>query len=122
MKLLTTLGRLLAVLFWLAVLSNLIQPFAAPFAQLLDMAAGAVLLLHLLQLALCHGRLKASPRPTVDRLLLLVFGAFHLHALPSAAAVAEQLLQASREAEPAAPVVEIPFAVPAAAQAERNVA
>ena len=124
MKLLTTLGRLLAVLFWLAVLSNLIQPFAAPFAQLLDMAAGAVLLLHLLQLALCHGRLKASPRPTVDRLLLLVFGAFHLHALPSADAVAEQLLQASREDESVAPAAEpeIPFAVPATAQAERNAA
>ena len=96
MTLLTTLGRLLAVLFWLALLGNLVSPFAKPFALLVDLAGVALLGLHVLQLALCHGRLQASPRPTRDRLLLLLFGAFHLPALPPAEAVVEALLQATR--------------------------
>lgn len=99
MKLLTTLGRLLAVLFWLALLANLVSPLAKPFALLLDLVGAAVLGLHVLQLALCHGRLKASAQPTRDRLLLLLFGVFHLPALPSPQAVVEQLLQATRRVE-----------------------
>ena len=94
MKLLTTLGRLLAVPFWLAVLVNLISPFAAPFALLLDLAGAAVFALHLLQLWLCHARIKAGTRPTRDRLLLLLFGAFYLDALPPLEAVVEQAVQA----------------------------
>lgn len=109
MKLLTTLGRLLAVPFWLAVLGNLIAPFAAPFALLLNLAGAGVLLLHVLQLALCHGRLKASPQPTRDRLLLLLFGAFYLDALPSAEVVVAERLQATRAPAPAA--AEEPLAV-----------
>lgn len=97
MKLLTTLGRLLAVPFWLAVLANLSAPFAAPFAQLLNLAGAVVFGLHLLQLWLCHGRLLASAQPTRDRLLLLLFGAFYLDALPAPAAVVESLVQATRE-------------------------
>ncbi len=97
MKLLTTLGRLLAVPFWLAVLVNLAAPFAAPFALLIDVAAAAVFALHLLQLVACRDRLKASASPTRDRLLLLLFGAFWLDRLPPAAAVVEQLVQATRE-------------------------
>lgn len=120
MKLLTTLGRLLAVPFWLAVLVNLIAPFAAPFALLLNLVAAAVLGLHVLQLGLCHGRLKASARPTRDRLLLLLFGAFYLDALPPAGIVVEQLVQATRE--PLAAVVELPLESASAPVAERDVA
>ena len=97
MKLLTTLGRLLAVPFWLAVLANLIAPFAEPFALLLNLAGAAVLGLHLLQLGLCHGRLRASASPTRDRLLLLLFGAFYLDALPGPGVLVERLVQATRE-------------------------
>lgn len=97
MKLLTTLGRLLALPFWLAVLANLIAPFAAPFALLLNLAGAAVFGLHLLQLGLCHGRLKASASPTRDRLLLLLFGAFYLDALPAPAVPDERLEQATLE-------------------------
>ncbi|MNM86033.1 hypothetical protein D3C81_981760 [compost metagenome] len=111
MKLLTTFGRLLAVLFWLAVLGNLISPFAAPFALLVNLAATAVLLLHVLQLAQCHGRLKVSGQPTRDRLLLLLFGSFYLQALPSPASVVEQLLQATRVAEGAGEAESAPEAV-----------
>lgn len=100
MKLLTILGRLLAVPFWLAVLANLATPFAAPFALLLNLAGAALLLLHVLQLGGCHARLKASPRPTRDRLLLLVFGAFYLPSLPSTERVVEQLVQATRKPAP----------------------
>ncbi|MNZ37461.1 hypothetical protein D3C78_549070 [compost metagenome] len=120
MKLLTTLGRLLAVLFWLAVLGNLIAPFAAPFALLLNLAGAGMLLLHVLQLGLCRDRLKASPRPTGDRLLLLVFGAFYLDALPSAEVVVAELLQATREAD--ATLAEMPLAAVHTPVAERDAA
>lgn len=120
MKLLTTLGRLLAVLFWLAVLGNLIAPFAAPFALLLNLAGAGVLLLHVLQLGLCHGRLKASASPTRDRLLLLLFGAFYLDALPSAEVVVAEPLQATRE--PEATVAGIPTAAARSPVAERDAA
>lgn len=102
MKLLTTLGRLLAVSFWLGVLVNLSAPFAAPFALMLDLAGAAVLGVHLLQLWACHERLLASPRPTRDRLLVLLFGAFYLDALPvpASATVAEQPVQAGEEPAP----------------------
>ncbi|MNQ41396.1 hypothetical protein D3C85_550700 [compost metagenome] len=120
MKLLTTLGRLLAVLFWLAVLSNLIAPFAAPFALLLNLAGAGMLLLHVLQLGLCRDRLKASPRPTGDRLLLLVFGAFYLDALPSAEVVVAELLQATREVD--ATLAEMPLAAVHTPVAERDAA
>ena len=105
MKLLTTLGRLLAVPFWLAVLVNLSAPFAAPFALLLNLAGAAVLCLHLLQIWLCHGRLQASAQPTRDRLLLLLFGAFYLEALPAPAAVVEQPLPATSEPDTCAPAL-----------------
>lgn len=97
MKLLTTLGRLLAVPFWLAVLANLIAPFAAPFALLLNLAGAAVFGIHLLQLGLCRARLRASASPTRDRLLLLLFGAFYLDALPGPEVLVEELVQATRE-------------------------
>lgn len=120
MKLLTTLGRLLAVPFWLAVLVNLSAPFAAPFALLLNLAGAAVLGLHVLQLALCHGRLQASARPTCDRLLLLVFGAFWLDALPPAAQGVEPQVQASRDLDFA--VAELPLQAAPTPVAEREVA
>ncbi|SEJ86727.1 putative membrane protein [Pseudomonas linyingensis] len=120
MKLLTTLGRLLAVLFWLAVLGNLIAPFAAPFALLLNLAGAGMLLLHVLQLGLCRDRLKASTRPTRDRLLLLVFGAFFLDALPSAETVVAELLQATREAD--VTLAEMPLAAVHTPVAERDAA
>lgn len=120
MKLLTTLGRLLAVLFWLAVLGNLIAPFAAPFALLLNLAGAGVLLLHVLQLGLCQGQIKASPRATRDSLLLLLFGAFYLESLPSAEAVVAELLQATRE--PVATQTEIPLAAARTPAAECDAA
>lgn len=102
MKLLTTLGRLLAVLFWLALLANLAAPLAKPFALLLELAGAAVLGLHVLLLALCHARLRCSARPTRERLLLLLFGVFYLDALPAPEVLVEPLLQATREPAAAA--------------------
>lgn len=101
MKLLTILGRLLAVPFWLAVMANLIAPFAAPFELLLNLTGATVFALHLLQLAVCHGRIRGSASPTRDRLLLLLFGAFWLERLPSAEQLVERLAQAGRQAEQA---------------------
>lgn len=118
MKLLTTLGRLLAVPFWLGVLVNLITPFAAPFALLLDLAGAAVLGVHLLHLWASHERLLASPRPTRDRLLVLLFGAFYLDALPAPVVAVEQPAPLSDEPTPE-PTPEASAATSSASPAEQ---
>ncbi|WP_435634287.1 DUF1145 domain-containing protein [Pseudomonas solani] len=82
MKLFLGVGKLVALMFWLAVLANLIEPFARPFAPLLNAVAALVLGLHLLELVVCNSQLRARPRPWNDRLQLLLFGVFHLLGLP----------------------------------------
>ncbi|BBP81737.1 DUF1145 domain-containing protein [Pseudomonas sp. No.21] len=82
MKLFLGVGKLVALVFWLAVLANLIEPFAKPFASLLNAVAALVLGLHLLELVVCNGQLRTRPRPWNDRLQLLLFGVFHLLGLP----------------------------------------
>ncbi|UXY54302.1 DUF1145 domain-containing protein [Pseudomonas tohonis] len=82
MKLFLGVGKLVALVFWLAVLANLIEPFAKPFASLLNAVAALVLGLHLLELVVCNRQLRTRPRPWNDRLQLLLFGVFHLLGLP----------------------------------------
>lgn len=78
MKVLLGLGKVVVVLFWLAVVINLVRPFAAPFAQGLLLAGGLTALVHLAEVALFNARFQARPRPWLDRLQVLLFGGFHL--------------------------------------------
>lgn len=89
MKTIARLGKLLATLFWCVVLSNLIFPFAQPFAQLLNMAGLGLLGLHLAELALFKAELAAQPHPVAARAKVLAFGIFHIGSLPGAAAEVE---------------------------------
>ncbi|UCJ16529.1 DUF1145 domain-containing protein [Pseudomonas sp. MM211] len=82
MKTIAGLGKLLATLFWCVILVNLINPYAQPFAQLLALAGVSVLVLHLLELALFNGVLRAQPRAAVARIQVLAFGIFHIWTLP----------------------------------------
>lgn len=82
MKVFLGLGKAGAVLFWLVVLANLLDPFAQPFDLLLRLGGGLILLTHVLELLLFGARLKGRPRPWRDRLQVLLFGVFHLLALP----------------------------------------
>ncbi len=60
MKALLGLGKLIALLFWLAVLANLIQPFAHPFALLLNAAGALILLIHILEVLALRKRLQGA--------------------------------------------------------------
>lgn len=91
MKTIAGLGKLLATLFWCVVLANLINPYAHPFDQLLMLTGVAVLALHLVELALFNGVLRAQPRSAVARAQVLAFGIFHIWTLPDAVAAPRQV-------------------------------
>lgn len=76
-------GKLLTLLFWAVVLSNLIQPFATPFALLLNAAGVLVLLAHALELWLFDKRVAVCAKPHLQRVWVMVFGIFHLAGLPA---------------------------------------
>lgn len=82
MRVFLRLGKLLALLFWALVLVNLLASFAQPFGLLLHLAGALVLLMHGLELLLFKARLAQRPRPWLERLQVLLFGAFHLFGLP----------------------------------------
>lgn len=85
MKAFVGLGKLVALLFWLAVLANLLHPFAHPFATLLKVAGGLILLIHILELLALGARLKGRSSPWLDRIQVLLFGIFHFLSLPAPA-------------------------------------
>lgn len=78
MKVLMMLGKGLTALFWGVVLANLLQPFAQPFALLLQVLGAAVLLLHAGEYLLFKQRLQDRQKPALDMLQVLAFGIFHL--------------------------------------------
>ncbi|MNM66301.1 hypothetical protein D3C81_777800 [compost metagenome] len=84
MKALVGLGKLVALLFWLAVLANLIHPFAHPFDTLLKITGGVVLAIHIIELLAFGKRLQGRPHPLLDRLQVLLFGVFHMLSLKDA--------------------------------------
>lgn len=83
MKVFLGLGKLLAVLFWLAVAVNFFTPFAFPFAQGIWLVGGALLLLHLIELVPAQARLLGRPHLWLDHLQGLAFGMFHLLGVPA---------------------------------------
>ncbi|WP_137886723.1 DUF1145 domain-containing protein [Pseudomonas sp. 2FE] len=85
MKVFLRLGKVVAGLFWLVVLVNLLSPFAKPFDLLLYVLGGVILLAHVAELTLFNYRLQGRPQPGLDRLQVLLFGVFHLLGLPQPA-------------------------------------
>jgi putative membrane protein len=81
MKLLGLLGKAIVLAFWLALLVNLAQPFAAPFALLLNLCGVLLLALHLAEVLVFRARLQERPKPWSERLQIILFGVFHLLAL-----------------------------------------
>ena len=63
MKVLWGLGKALTLLFWVLVLSNLLQPLINPFDLLINLAGELLLLTHLLEVLLFNGRLSGRPHP-----------------------------------------------------------
>ena len=88
MKILLGLGKVLAALFWGAVLANLLDPFAQPFALLLNLAGALLVLIHGLELWLFNESVNGCARPGFERVQILLFGIFHLQVLSLAPAQA----------------------------------
>lgn len=103
MKTFLMLGKVLTALFWGVVLANLLQPFAQPFALLLNAAGVLILLLHALELWFFDRRIAACPKPAQERVQVMLFGVFQLLGLPAGPAAAagvaepEQALQMEAE-------------------------
>ncbi|EMG4342666.1 DUF1145 domain-containing protein [Pseudomonas aeruginosa] len=89
MKAILGLGKLVTLVFWGAVLVNLLHPFAYPLNWLLSIAGGLILLIHLIEILVLGGRLKARAHPWLDRLQVLLFGVFHMLALPALSPASE---------------------------------
>lgn len=81
MNFLLGLGKVLTALFWGVVLANLIDPFAQPFALLLNLAGALLVLIHGLELWLFNERVSGRTRLGFERVQILLFGIFHLQAL-----------------------------------------
>ncbi len=82
MRLFMGLGKVIALLFWLVVITNLVSPFARPFEMLLNGAGFLLILVHLFEIVLFNSLLRQRARPWLDRLQLLLFGVFHLLSIP----------------------------------------
>ena len=89
MKAFLGLGKLVTLVFWGAVLVNLLHPFAYPLNWLLSIAGGLILLIHLIEILVLGRRLKARAHPWLDRLQVLLFGVFHMLALPALSPASE---------------------------------
>ncbi|MDX1298655.1 MAG: DUF1145 domain-containing protein [Pseudomonas sp.] len=83
MKAFLTVARGLTALFWGVVLANLLQPFAQPFALLLNAAGALILLIHALELWFFNARIAACPKPAQERMQVMLFGIFQLLGLPT---------------------------------------
>ncbi|KSR48030.1 DUF1145 domain-containing protein [Pseudomonas aeruginosa] len=89
MKALLGLGKLVTLAFWGTVLVNLLHPFAYPLNWLLSIAGGLILLIHLIEILVLGRRLKARAHPWLDRFQVLLFGVFHMLALPALSPASE---------------------------------
>ncbi|MFZ6045477.1 DUF1145 domain-containing protein [Pseudomonas sp. CR3202] len=82
MRVFMGLGKVIALLFWLVVIANLVSPFTQPFQLLLNGAGILLILVHLVEIFLFNSLLRTRARPWLDRLQLLLFGVFHLLSIP----------------------------------------
>lgn len=99
MKIFLVLGKCLTALFWGVVLANLLQPFAQPFALLLNGAGAFIVLIHALELWFFNARLSACPKPALQRVQVMLFGIFQLLGLPAEQAAADAELQEALQLE-----------------------
>lgn len=76
-KYLLWVGKSGLVLFWLVFLLARKQPLAEPFASLLGIVAVSLLGVNLLSLLFCARTAQSGHALWLERLQLLLFGAFH---------------------------------------------
>jgi len=82
MQYLLWLGKLgLSILWAVLVVAACSEPLAKPFVELLGLLGLGLLLAHMLTLVLFGWVLKERRHVWLDRLQLLLFGAFHLQSM-----------------------------------------
>jgi putative membrane protein len=74
-------GKVLTTGFWLLVLASLATVMPNPFDVLFKLAGGLLLLLHVIELIGFNAALRGRPYPARDRLMILLFGIFHLNTI-----------------------------------------
>lgn len=99
MKIFLVLGKCLTALFWGVVLANLLQPFAQPFALLLNGSGAFIVLIHALELWFFNTRLSACAKPAQQRVQVMLFGIFQLLGLPAEQAAADAESQEALQLE-----------------------
>lgn len=77
------LGKIVICFFWLAVFVNIESPLAQPLSSVLFWLGLGVFLVHYFEQWFFNRRLSALGQPlsVKDRLLIMVFGGFHLMTL-----------------------------------------
>ena len=79
MKIGILIGKLITLCFWGAVLLSLFSVFSDPVQTMLGWAGVAVLLVHFVEVALFTRRFGDKLiEPKFDKLMVLVFGIFHM--------------------------------------------
>ncbi|MFF7708315.1 DUF1145 domain-containing protein [Pseudomonas sp. NPDC007930] len=77
--------KALMLLFWWVVLVNLFMPMVWPFRAWVNLAGAAMLALHVLELFAFNRRLRERSHKFIDRVQILLLGAFHLQSIPAPA-------------------------------------
>lgn len=83
MKVFWGVCKVLTLLFWMVVAINPFVQLPGPFDVLIKLAGCLAVLTHVLELFLFNGSLRGRAHPWRDRLLILVFGIFHLQSFSS---------------------------------------
>lgn len=73
-----SVGKLLTLGFWLLPVGGLLKLFGEPWDGYFVIAGMVILLVHMLELALNYGKLKAKGRAEpMDVIMVLLVGLFH---------------------------------------------
>ncbi len=79
MKMIILIGKVVTLLFWVAVLVSLFSVFPESVETILGWAGAGILLVHFVEVALFTRRFGAQLiEPKFDKLMVLVFGIFHV--------------------------------------------
>ncbi|WP_250657326.1 DUF1145 domain-containing protein [Alkalimarinus coralli] len=79
MKAIIALGKIITLIFWVAVIASLFEVFSETASAMLGWAGAAVLIVHFIEVALFTKRFGDKLiEPKFDKLMVLVFGIFHV--------------------------------------------
>ncbi len=79
MKIIILIAKSVTLAFWVTVLLSLFSVFSEPLTEMLGWMGAAVLLIHFIEVAMFTKRFSHRLiEPKFDKLMVLVFGVFHM--------------------------------------------